>query len=137
MKNGGFDVSVDFHPASVGKNALHGVLGTEDQEIDHVSGVAFFVANAAGDFRKQIVVNAGKRTYLLCDYAGGAFGDGHFDAPDVSAVSLVVGALIDADRKPARDGRSYIATSANDEGSSNLFIADKSDECPASGFVVG
>jgi len=49
VQNGGFDVGVNFHPAGVGENALHGVLRTEYQEIDHVAGVAFFIANAAGD----------------------------------------------------------------------------------------
>src|SRR5260370_38440069 len=136
VQNGGFDVGVNFHPAGVGKNALHGVLRTEDQEIDHVAGVAIFVANAAWDFRKQMVVNAGKRSDLLGAHTGGAFWDVRFGAHDVGAVSGVVGGLIDADRKPARDGGSYIAASANDEGSSNVFIANEADECTASGFVV-
>src|SRR5258706_1859137 len=47
VQNSGFDVGVNFYPSGVGEDALHGVLGAEDQEIDHVSGVAFFVANAA------------------------------------------------------------------------------------------
>ena len=137
MQNGSFDVGVDFHPAGRGENTLHSVLGADDQEIDHVSGITFFVGNAARDFREQMVVNAGKRTDLLGGHARGTtFGDIHLDAHDVVAVSGVVGGLIDANRKPARDGRNYIATTANDEGSSDVFIADEPDECTASGFVV-
>src|SRR5260370_10636818 len=75
-----------------------------------------------------IVVNARKRTDLLGDHAGGTFGDIHLDAHDVGAVPNVVGGLIDADRKPARDRRNYVATSANDERSSDVFIADEADE---------
>ena|SRR5437016_3250066 len=83
-----------------------------------------------------MVVNAGKRTDLLGDHARSAtLRDVYLDAHDVGAVSSVVGGLIDTNRKPARDWRNYIATSANDEGSRNVFIADKPDECTASSFV--
>src|SRR5260370_38370809 len=83
-----------------------------------------------------MVVNAGKRPDLLGDHAGGTFGDIHLGVHDVGAVPSVVGGLIDADRKPARDGRNYVATSANDERSSDVFIADEADEGTTPAFVV-
>src|SRR5258708_9871809 len=83
-----------------------------------------------------MVVNAGKRTDLLGDHAGGTFGDIHLDVHDVGAVPSVVGGLIDADRKPARDGRNYVATSSNDERSSDVFIAAEADEGTTPAIVV-
>src|SRR5260370_34879318 len=83
-----------------------------------------------------MVVNAGKRTDLLGDHAGGTFGDIHLDVHDVGAVPSVVGGLIDADRKPARDRRNYFATSVNDEGSGDVFIADEADEGTTPPIVV-
>jgi len=52
VQHSSFDVGVYFHPAGVGEHALHGVLRAEDQEINHVAGVAFFIGNAARDLRK-------------------------------------------------------------------------------------
>jgi hypothetical protein len=138
MQNRSFDVGVNFHPAGVGEHALHSLLRAEDQEINHVAGVAFFISNAARDSRKQIVVNAGKRTDLLGDHARRtAFRGIHLDAYDVGAVSGIIGGLIDANGEPSRDERNYIATSANDEGSSDIFIADEPQECTPPSFIEG
>src|SRR5258707_7918783 len=60
VENSGFDVGVDFYPASGGKNTLHGLFGTQDQEIDHVAGVTLLVADAARELREEIVVDARK-----------------------------------------------------------------------------
>jgi hypothetical protein len=54
-----FHVSVDFDPACGGEDFLHGFLGADDQEVDHVSGIAFFVSDAAGDFGEERIVNSG------------------------------------------------------------------------------
>ena len=50
VKDGVFDVSVDFYPTRGGEDALHGGFGAKDQEIDHIAGVALLVADAARDF---------------------------------------------------------------------------------------
>src|SRR5205809_164703 len=47
VKDGVFDVSVDFYPTRGGEDALHGGFGAKDQEIDHIAGVALLGANAA------------------------------------------------------------------------------------------
>src|SRR5258708_4390724 len=84
-----------------------------------------------------MVVNAAKRSDLRGGHTGGPFCDVHLDPHDVGTGSSVVGGLIDTNRKPAQDGGDYIATSANDERSSDVFIANEPDESTASGFVVG
>src|SRR5260370_185899 len=47
-------------PPPRGADTVDGGLGSKRQEIGHVAGVALFVGNAAGDSRKEIVVNPGK-----------------------------------------------------------------------------
>ena len=72
VKHGVFNVGVDFHPSSGGEDALHGSFGAENEEINHVAGIAVFVADAARNFREEIGVNAGKRSDLLDGDASGA-----------------------------------------------------------------
>ena len=38
------DIRVDRHPARRFEDALHAVTGSQDQEIDHVTGVALLIA---------------------------------------------------------------------------------------------
>src|SRR5260370_30511653 len=47
VENGVFDVSVNFHPTGGSEYALHGVLGAKNQEVNHISGIPLFVADAA------------------------------------------------------------------------------------------
>src|SRR6266851_3447349 len=138
MEDGALDVSVDLHPAGSSEDPLHGILGAKDQEIHHVAGVALFVADAARDLREERIIDSGKRTDLLSDDARGApFGRVNFDAHGIGAVAGVVGSLIDADGKPARDRRKNIAAGANDKRLCGVFITDKPDERAAPGFIEG
>src|SRR5260370_8242349 len=61
MENGVLDVSIDFHPAGGGEDTLHGGFGTKDKEINHVAGIAFFVADTARDLGEERVIDPGRR----------------------------------------------------------------------------
>ena len=65
VQDGIFHVGIDFNPAGRGEDALHGGFRTENQEIDHVAGIAVFVGNAAGNFGEEVIVDAGKRGHVL------------------------------------------------------------------------
>src|ERR1700687_4140949 len=60
MENSVPYVGVDFDPASGSENALHGGLGAEHQEINHITGIAFLVADATRELGEEIVVAPGK-----------------------------------------------------------------------------
>ena len=60
VEHGFLDVGVDSHPAGGGEDMLHGGFRSEDEKVDHVAGMAFFVADAPRDFREEIVVDARK-----------------------------------------------------------------------------
>src|SRR5260370_5369656 len=124
MENGVLDVSIDFHPAGGGEDTLHGGFGTKEKEINHVAGIAFFVADAARDLGGEIVIDAGKRANLPGgDARGATYGPVHRDAHSVCAVACVIAGLIDADCKAARDSGKNIAASAGEEGLSGGFIS--------------
>src|SRR4029077_3398578 len=47
VKHGASHVGIHLDPSSRGENFLHRVFRAEDEEVDHVAGVAIFVRNAA------------------------------------------------------------------------------------------
>src|SRR6266850_2609807 len=138
VKHGVFHVGVDFHPAGGGENALHGGFGAEDEEVDHVAGIAVFVADAPRNLGEELVVNAGKRSDLPGgDASGAAFGSIDFDADGVVPVAGVAGGLIDADGEAARHRSEHVAARADQKRLSSVLVADTADERAAAGFVEG
>ncbi len=106
--------------------------------IDHVAGIALFVADAPRDFREEIVVDAGKRANLSGNHSRHAtFGRVDLDAHGVGAVAGVVAGLIDADGKAARDRRKNIAVDADDERLGGVFIANAPDERATPSLIKG
>src|SRR5258707_14582652 len=104
-----------MEPAGVGKDALHGVLRTENQEIDHVAGVARFVANAAGNFGEEFVVDAREGIDLLGDGLRGTEGRIGGKDVDVNIVGAVAGVgcgLIYAKAEATGDWRDGIVSGA-------------------------
>src|SRR5258708_6251189 len=102
-------------PAGAGKDALHGVLRTENQKIDHVAGVAHFVANAAGNFGEEFVVDAREGIDLPGDGLRGAgrrIGGKYVDVNRVGAVAGVGRGLVYAEAEVAGDWRDGIVRGA-------------------------
>src|SRR5882672_7808691 len=102
-------------PACAGKDALHGVLRTENQEINHVPRVANFVADAAWDFGKKFVVDAREQGDLFGDglrRTGRRIGGKDVDVNSVGAVAGVRRGLVDAEAEAADDWRDGIVRGA-------------------------
>src|SRR5260370_40602544 len=97
MENSVPDVGVNLDPASGSENVLHGGFRAKHQEINHVAGGAFFVADAARALGEEIVIDAGKGVDLSGDDARVAtYGRGHLAAHRIVAGAGVVGGLFDA-----------------------------------------
>src|SRR5258708_29556908 len=136
MENRVPDVGVKLDPASGSENVLHGGFRAKHQEINHVAGVAFFVADAARDLGEEIVIDAGKRVDLSGDDARVAtYGRVHLDAHGIVAVAGVVGGLIDADGKAARARGNNIAAGANDQRLSRVFVSPAPAESATPRFI--
>src|SRR5882762_1514488 len=102
-------------PAGAGKDALHGVLRTENQEIDHVAEVANFVTDAAGNFGEEFVVDAREGIDLPGDGLRGTgrrIGGKDIDVNSVGAVAGVRRGLVDAEAEAAGDWRDGIVRGA-------------------------
>src|SRR5260370_19879311 len=138
MENSAADVGVHFDPAGGGEDALHGGFRAKDQEIDHVAGIAVFVADAARDLREEIFVDSRKGVDLLGDDTIGAtFRCVDLDANNVRARTGVIAGLVDADEKAPGDGSNNVAARADQERLRGVLIADAADECPASRLIEG
>src|SRR5258708_12107336 len=111
MENSVPDVGVNLDPASGSENVLHGGFRAKHQEINHVAGVAFFVADAARDLGEEIVIDAGKRVDLSGDDARVAtYGRVHLDAHGIVSVAGVVGGLMYAYGNAAPNRHTNTAT---------------------------
>src|SRR6202008_4098693 len=131
-------IGVHLHPTGSGEDTLHGCFGAEDQEIDHVAGVALFVADAAGNLREKIIVNAGQGGNLPGWRARAApFGRIDLNADGECSVAGVAGRLVNAKRKAARDGCRDIAEGPDKERLCGVLIADTSNKGATSSLVKG
>jgi len=138
VEDGFFDVGVDLNPAGCCECFFHGDLRADEQEVDHIAGVAGFIGDAARDFREEIIVDAA--------YAGHGFGgveDGvgigrvNLDVNRIRAVAGVAAELIDADRQAARERRDEIALRADEERLRGVSVADAPDHRAAAGLIEG
>ena len=132
VENGVFHVGVNLDPSGGREDTLHGGFRAEDEEIHHVAGIAFFVADAAGNLGEELIVDAGKGSDLAGDDNGGAGIRGiDLNANDIRPVAGIVGALVDAKGKPAGSGNKYVLARADQEGLGSVRFADAADECAA------
>ena len=58
-KNGFFDALVDFDPAAAGEGFDDFVLRADQEDVDHVAWIAFFIGNAARDFGEKVRGDSG------------------------------------------------------------------------------
>src|SRR5579883_1972678 len=103
LEDSAANVGVHLDPSGGGKYFFHFVLRADDEEVDHVAGIAGFVGDAAGNLGKERVVHARDGLNLAGDdtSTGSSFID--FDANGVSARARIIGSLIDADPEAAID----------------------------------
>ena len=138
VEDGFFDVGVDLDPASRCEDFFHGVLGADDQEIDHIAGIASFIGDAARDFREEIIVDAayGGHGFGGVEYGVG-IGGVNLDANRIRAIARVAAQLIDADREAAGDRRDEVAFGADEKRLRGVFVADAADDRAAASLVEG
>src|SRR6202012_3907170 len=84
-------------------------LRTEDQEIDHITRIAGFVADAAGNSRKQGIIDAGHTLDVAHrNECGGLFRRINGNMKLVGSVARITARLIDSDGKLATRSRPHI-----------------------------
>jgi hypothetical protein len=130
------DVGVYFDPTGGREDTLHGGFGAEDEEIDHVAGVAVFVGDAARNFCEKGIVDAGHGSDLARQDAGDAtLWCIDFDANGVGANAGVILHLIDAYGETAVYRSEDVFARADEEGQGDIGIADAAEECASAGSV--
>ena len=136
MKESCLYVGIDVDPSGGLEDIFHLVFVADDQEIDHVAGIAVFVANAARDFREESGIDAGHRLDLL---DGDEVGIGRidFNVDGVGAGAGIDAHLIEADGESAAGVGDDVALSADEKGLSEGGVSDTTDDGAAACSVVG
>src|SRR5262249_3550908 len=138
VQHGAADIGIDLDPPGSGEHLLHGFFRAQDQEVDHVTGIAGLIADAAGGFGKQGGVAAGNRSDVAQNDVHFARGRRvYLDPNRISAVAGIVGCLIDADRETSADGSLNVAFRTDEQRLRDIFVADTRDYGAAPRLIVG
>lgn len=138
VEDGVSNVGVHFDPAGGGKDFFHGVLGAEDEEIDHIARIAGLVGDAAGDLGEERVVHAGNGGDLFGGVEDGVgIGGKDVYVNGVSAVGGVVRSLVDADEQAPGIGSGEVALVSDQERLRSVGIADAPNDGAAAGVIEG
>lgn len=129
-------IGIHFDPSGGGEDVFHGVLRAENQEIDHVAGLAVFVGDAAGNFGKQGVIDAGDRLHSFCsDVFKSRIRRVDFDAYFVGAFAEIIFRLIDAHGKPPADSSDDIGVSAKQKRLRGFQVTNAAKQRAASRLI--
>ena len=136
-EDGGFHAGIHVDPSGRGENFFHGVFVPDNQKVDHIAGITLLIADAAGNFGEEIIVNAGDGLHLVGNFArrGGVRGI-DFDLHCVGAGGGIAGGLIDSQGQFAADGRDDLFVCAEQEWLRHIGIADPGNECATARTII-
>ena len=129
------NVGIDGHPPRGLEHPLHGRLGSEDQEVDHVAGVALAVAHASGQTSQQRCVHAVNRVHSPRNRRTGAIAWGeHLDVHRKPGGARIVVGPIDAEEQGSSCCCRHLRRRADHEGLRDVGFANPPDQRAAAGL---
>ncbi len=136
VKECGFHVGVDVNPARGLEDIFHLVFVADDYEIDHVTRIAGFVADAARDFCEECGIDA-RHSLDFLNSDEGRIRRIDFDVDFVGAVAGVDAHLVEANGEGAAGVRDDVALGADQERLREGGVTYASDYGAATRCVVG